>query len=149
MSFVRHLTAVGATTALLLSTGSLGAQAICSAPHSSPTLAQSGSLSTLPQGGGWIQFSAYGQRADQFFSPSGSRQSFLANSEFTTRSAFFTGAVGILDGVEIWAQVPVHNLRVQGQGGNRVRPPGKWTVRHGLDGIPVAGDPRGGGPGSG
>lgn len=108
----------GAIVVTLALAETLGAQAICSAPHSSPTLAQSGSLSTLPQGGGWIQLSAYGQRADQFFSPSGSRQSFLANSEFTTRSAFITGAVGLLDGVELWAQLPVHNLQVQGQGGD-------------------------------
>jgi len=34
---------------------SLSGQVICSAPHSSPTLAQGGSLSTLPVGGGWAQ----------------------------------------------------------------------------------------------
>ena len=114
----RPVATLGAVLLFLASGEALHGQAICSAPHSSPTLAQSGSLSTLPQGGGWIQLSAYGQRADQFFSPSGSRQSFLANSEFTTRSVFITGAVGVLDGVELWAQVPVHNLKVEGQGGN-------------------------------
>ena len=94
------------------------AQAICSAPHSSPTLAQSGSLRTLPAGGGWLQVSAYGQRATEFFSPGGNRQPFLADSEFNTRSVFVTGAVGVTTGFEIWAQVPVHFLDVNSAGGD-------------------------------
>ena len=61
----------------LLASPSLSAQAICSAPHSSPTLAQSGSLRTLPPGAGWIQASIFGQRATQFFDARGDRQPFL------------------------------------------------------------------------
>ncbi|MBT8395511.1 MAG: hypothetical protein HKO65_14210 [Gemmatimonadetes bacterium] len=96
----------------------LSGQAICSAPHSSPTLAQSGSLRTLPKGAGWIQVAAYGQRATDFFDPNGDRQAFLADSQFDTRSLFFTGAIGIVEGVELWAQVPVHNLNVESLGGD-------------------------------
>ena len=96
----------------------LSGQAICSAPHSSPTLAQSGSLRTLPKGGGWIQVAAYGQRATDFFDPNGDRQAFLADSEFDTRSLYLTGAVGLATGVELWAQVPVHNLDVESLGGD-------------------------------
>ncbi len=93
-------------------------QAICSAPHSSPTLAQSGSLRTLPIGAGWVQAAVYGQRATSFFNPDGDRQPFLADSQFDTRSVFITGAVGIRNGLEIWAQVPFHDLDVQSAGGN-------------------------------
>jgi len=96
----------------------LSAQAICSAPHSSPTLAQSGSLRTLPGGAGWLQVAGYGQRATQFFNPDGDRQPFLADSEFDTRSIYFTGAIGVTRGVELWAQLPVHNLDVQSAGGD-------------------------------
>ena len=94
------------------------AQAICSAPHSSPTLAQSGSLRTLPKGGRWLQLSAYGQRATRFFDPNGNRQPFLAGSEFDTRSLFLTGAIGVRSGFELWAQVPVHDLDVESAGGD-------------------------------
>jgi len=62
--------------------------------------------------------SAYGQRATQFFSPDGNRQPFLADSEFDTRSVFLTGAVGVWPGLELWAQLPIHNLDVEGAGGN-------------------------------
>jgi hypothetical protein len=102
----------------LLAPGPLLGQAICSAPHSSPTLTQSGSLRTLPTGGGWIQASVYGQQTDQFFSPEGDRTPFLANSEFLTRSVFLTGAVGVRDGLELWAQMTAHRLRVESAGGN-------------------------------
>lgn len=94
------------------------AQAICSAPHSSPTLAQSGSLSTMPAGAGWIQASVFGQRSTEFFNPLGDRQRFLAESQFDTRSFFLTGAVGVLPGLELWAQVPVHRLTVDSRGGS-------------------------------
>ena len=69
------------------------AQAVCSAPHSSPSLAQSGSIETLSGGAGWIQLSAYGQNADELYNPNGDAQPFLAGSEFTTRSGFLTGAL--------------------------------------------------------
>ena len=98
--------------------GALSGQAVCSAPHSSPTLANSGSLRTLPVGGGWIQGAVFGQQADQFFNTSGSRQPFLADSKFTTQSFFLTGAVGIATGLELWAQLPVHRLQVKSAGGN-------------------------------
>jgi len=115
----QHLFTCGALSlalAAMIPSPSTG-QAICSAPHSSPTLAQSGSLRTLPAGGGWVQVAAYGQQASQFFDPSGDRQPFLADSKFNTRSLFFTGAIGVLTGLELWAQVPVHNLDVEGAGG--------------------------------
>ena len=104
---LRTVLALGAA---LLSPVALAAQAVCSAPHSSPTLAQSGSIETLPAGAGWLQISAYAQNADEFFNPLGDRQPFLAASEFTTRSAFVTGAVGVVEGLEIWAQAPIHRL---------------------------------------
>lgn len=96
----------------------VAAQAICSAPHSSPTLAQSGSIRTMPAGAGWAQVSLYGQRATEFFNFLGDRQRFLARSRFDTRSVFATAALGVTDGVELWAQVPVHHLRVEAQSGS-------------------------------
>jgi hypothetical protein len=95
----------------------LWGQAVCSAPHSSPTLAQSGAIRTLPAGAGWIQLSLYRQRSGDFYNPLGDRQPFLAQSEFLTRSVFVTGAVGLVEGLELWAQVPTHRLGVESQSG--------------------------------
>jgi len=98
---------------LLLATtpARLAAQALCSAPHSSPTLGQSGALRTLPAGAGWAQISAYAQKSTRFFGPAGDIRPFLAETEFTTRSVFLTGAIGLLPGLELWAQIPAHRLR--------------------------------------
>ena len=93
------------------------AQAVCSAPHSSPMLSQSGAIRTLTPGAGWFQLSVYGQNATESFNPIGDRQPFIAGNQFRTRSAFVTGAVGVLAGVELWAQIPVHSLAVEGPAG--------------------------------
>lgn len=94
------------------------AQAICSAPHSSPTLTQSGAIRTMPQGAGWIQLSLSGQRATEGFNPRGERQDFIGGAEFVTRSAYVTGAYGVAEGLEVWAQLPVHRITVDGSGGS-------------------------------
>ncbi len=103
--------------ALAAAPSALSGQAICSAPHSSPTLAQGGSLRTMPAGAGWAQVSLYAQRATEFFNPLGNRQDFLADSRFDTRSAFITASVGVVEGVELWAQVPLHRLSVNATSG--------------------------------
>ena len=95
-----------------------GAQAVCSAPHSSPTLAQSGSIGTIPQGAAWLQVSVVGSRATESFGPFGGRVSFAGDSKFDTRSAYITGSVGVFEGFEIWGQVPLHRLTVDGPAGS-------------------------------
>ena len=59
------------TAVALLTPPATYAQAICSAPHSSPSLTQSGSIKTLPQGAGWLQVSLFRQQADESFNFSG------------------------------------------------------------------------------
>lgn len=97
----------------------LAAQAVCSAPHSSPVLASGQALRTLPPGAGWFQFSLFHQFSDRYFGTAGERRPFLAQGEVTTRSAYFTGAVGIVRGVDLWAQVPVLDVRYADQSGAR------------------------------
>jgi hypothetical protein len=94
----------------------LTAQAICSAPHSSPSLVRNGSMRTLEPGTGWLQVSLYRQQADESFNHLGDRQPFLANGRFDTKSVFLSGAVGLTRGVEFWAQLPVHNLNANSAG---------------------------------
>ncbi len=97
---------------------SLSGQAICTGPHSSPSLSQGGSITTLPPGGGWIQLSYYRQRFEQFYNQNGERQDFLASGNFLTRSVFLTASVGVFEGLDVWAQMPVHNLGVETQNSN-------------------------------
>jgi hypothetical protein len=115
---IRLLALVLAGSGLSSPQEEIDAQAICTAPHSSPTLAGTGILGTLPPGGGWLQASLFGQRATQIFSPDGNRHDFLADSRFDTRSLYLTGAYGLVKGLEIWAQVPFHRLRVESDGGD-------------------------------
>jgi len=97
----------------------LAAQAICSAPHSSPVLASGQALRTLPAGAGWFQISAFHQFSDRYFGIGGERRPFLAQGEVTTRSAYFTSAVGIVRGIDLWAQFPILDVRYADQTGAR------------------------------
>ena len=126
---VRHALGVTMTTRLSSLSGiavsalfpfALLGQVICSAPHSSPTLAQGGSISTLPVGGGWAQISLFRQRSVDFYDRSGDRQALLGQGEFLTRSVFLTAAVGVAEGLDLWAQMPVHRLGVESLGVNSV-----------------------------
>jgi len=109
-----EISALGAVAVLLLgaalSPQDASAQAICSAPHSSPTLASNGEIRMLPPGEGWIQLSGYGQRATERFDHLGAREPLLQTTQFQTRSVFVTAAIGLIEGVELWAQVPRHHL---------------------------------------
>ena len=80
---------------------SLSGQAICSAPHSSPTLSQGGSITALPPGGGWAQASFFRQRSLSFYNQNGDVQDFLAASDFLTRSVFLTASVGVIEGLDV------------------------------------------------
>lgn len=75
-------------------------------------------MGTLAPGAGWFQLSILGQRATEFFGTDGVKRGFIGGSEFETRSAFVTAAVGVADGMEAWAQLPVHLLRIEGGAGS-------------------------------
>lgn len=122
------------------------AQAICSAPHSSLTLAEGGSLAPLAPGVGWVQLSAAHQASSRLFGPGGVRQNFLANGEVRTTSLYVTSAFGVLPGLDVWAQIPLHTLSYRDQGGRRDRTgigDPRASIRigsgiAGLTGVPVA-----------
>ncbi|UCC26748.1 MAG: transporter [Gemmatimonadales bacterium] len=84
---------------------------MCSAPHAAPSLAASGSILVLEPGAGWIQLAARGVRSDRFFGAGGETHDLPAGT-VSTGSVYLTGAVGLVRGIELWAQVPVHHLRV-------------------------------------
>lgn len=118
----RHLTlgAFGALAiAVLAAAQPVRAQAVCSAPHSSPVLAGGGSIHTLAPHAGWVQASVLVQRSSKFFAPSGNRQAFLADGRVRTASLYLTGAIGIARGADAWAQIPLHDVEYEDVGGRR------------------------------
>lgn len=88
---------------------SLDAQAVCSAPHSSPTLSRAG-VGTLPFGSGWVQVTGYYTHSTEFFNSAGEIQPLLTGGRTSTSSIFVTAAGGIGQGLELWLQVPVHRV---------------------------------------
>jgi len=119
----RHLprTALAVIAVNLFIAQSAYGQAFCSAPHSSPVLAGGGSITTLAPGSGWIQASVVGQSSGAFFDPNGDRRPYLADGRVRTRSVYFTGSIGVFRGVDVWLQLPVHNLSFADQTGERER----------------------------
>jgi hypothetical protein len=89
----------------------LAGQAICAAPHSAPSLRPSGSLETIEPLTGWVQVAAFRQQATEFFNSQGDVRNLLADGKITTSSVFISSAFGITEGLEVWGQVPVHNLQ--------------------------------------
>jgi len=114
----RAVSAASLAFVALAAPSSATGQAICSAPHSSPTLLQGAGNRTLPTGAGWIQLSTAYNRAGESFNPFGDRQGFLAESVFRTRSAYLTAAYGLVRGLELWGQIPVHNLGTEATNGS-------------------------------
>ncbi len=121
-------------------------QAVCSAPHSSPVLAGGGSIGTLPPGEGWVQLSVFRQRSSEVFGTGGSRQPFLAGGRLRTQSVYLTGGIGVVGGVDLWAQLPLHDVSYADDGGARQRAgvgDPRFAVRvapqiAGITGIPLA-----------
>jgi hypothetical protein len=95
-------------------------QAMCSAPHAAPSLAASGSILVLEPGSGWFQVAARGVRSDRFFGAGGDTHQLPAGTA-STGSLYVTGAIGLVRGLEMWAQLPVHRLRVEDEVQTRER----------------------------
>ena len=75
----------------------------------------------LDPGAGWIQIAGRGVRSERFYGSGGATHDLPGVTDATTMSAYVTGAVGLITGLELWAQVPVHRLRVADEAQTRVR----------------------------
>jgi hypothetical protein len=84
-------------------------------------VSSSGSVLLPDPGAGWIQVAARGVRSARFYGAGGAVHDLPGGTEATTMSAYVTGAVGLVRGVEVWAQLPVHRLRVVDDAQTRVR----------------------------
>lgn len=138
---------LAAAWVLLSLTGTgASAQAVCSAPHSSPVLSGGGGIGTIPPGSGWIQISAFRQVSHGFFNSENERQPFLSSGRYRNNSAYVTAAAGLFPGIDIWAQLPLHAVRYADAGGQRSASGGgdpRASLRFspqlvGMDGVPVA-----------
>jgi hypothetical protein len=96
-------------------------QAVCSAPHSGPVVASGGQVGMLPPGAGWAQLNAAHQRTTTFFDHERDSRPLILDGVATTTSLYVSGAVGLVRGLEFWAQVPLHILRYEDNGGSRDR----------------------------
>jgi len=119
----RNFLALGSVAALATGIGArpVAAQAICSAPHSSPTLGGGNSIGTLPAGTGWVMLSALSLTTRSAFDSRGDRRALLADGRFRVSSAYLSAGVGLAPGVDIWGQVPFHSMRYVDVGGERSR----------------------------
>lgn len=75
---------------------------------------------TEAPGAGWAQLSVYHHRTDREFGPDGTVRRFFADGRAVTTSVFLTAAVGLVEGADAWVQAPVHRLRFDDAGGERV-----------------------------
>lgn len=131
-------------SAVSLGSGPLSAQAVCAAPHSSPTLSGLG-IGLVPPGAGWVQVTVYHGASTEFFGPDGRARPFLADARTSASSVFVTAAAGIVRGLEAWVQLPVHRLTYTDQTGELSRAglgDPRLSVRAGgalvgLTGVPV------------
>lgn len=137
--------ATAVSIAATVTASSLHAQAVCSAPHSSPTLSRAG-IGILPAGSGWVQVTGYYTRSTEFYDPNGNTRPLLTGGETSTSSMFVTAAGGIGRGLELWLQIPVHRVALEDHTGEvsriAVGDP-RISLRAGgaligLDALPVA-----------
>ncbi len=74
-----------------------------------------------PPGQGWVSASIYHQDTRRRFDSRGEERSLFADGHAITSSLYVTAAVGVISGVDIWAEMPMHRLRFDDAAGNRDR----------------------------
>jgi hypothetical protein len=113
-------TAVGAALLGLAAAPAAG-QGVCAAPHSTGSISSGASAGTLPSGAGRLQLSALRWVSDRFFGPGGEVRSLLSGGSVTTHSLYLAGTFGVLPGLEIHGELPVHDVTFRDQTGTRRR----------------------------
>jgi hypothetical protein len=99
----------------------LQAQAVCSAPHSGPVISNGAQAGTLEPFTGWFQLSIARQDTRTIYQHDRVARPLILDGEATTTSVYASASIGVLEGVEIWAQIPFHALSYTDNGGSRER----------------------------
>lgn len=71
-------------------------------------------------GEGWVEAAVFYHDTQRTYDQRGTERDIFAGGRAITRSIFFTAVTGVWDGVDIWVQIPVHSLRFDDAGGERV-----------------------------
>lgn len=63
-----------------------------------------------PPGSGWVQLALFHLDTTEEFGPDGERRELFADGHIVSTSLFVTAAAGIVPGVDVWGQIPLHRL---------------------------------------
>jgi len=72
-------------------------------------------------GQGWVSASIYHQDTRQRYDSRGDERALFADGHAITSSLYVTAAFGVISGVDIWTQMPIHRLRFDDAAGSRDR----------------------------
>lgn len=98
------------------------AQGCCSAaPSAGPGSVSGQGVGSLFPGQGWIQASVFSLNTDEQFGINGVEEAYINSGRLELQSFLLTGAVGLVIGLEVWAQGAVHSLEFRDAGGSLAR----------------------------
>ncbi|HSR42529.1 MAG TPA: hypothetical protein VLL48_10160 [Longimicrobiales bacterium] len=64
-----------------------------------------------PPGTGWVSLTAYHHDTRQRFDSRGDEQPFFAEGHAIATSLYISSAVGVVQGLDVWAEIPFHRLQ--------------------------------------
>ena len=98
------------------------AQGCCSAaPSAGPGSVSGQGVGSLFPGQGWIQASVFSLSTGEQFGITGVEETYFNEGHLDLQSFVLTGAVGLVTGLEVWAQGTVHSLEFRDAGGSLSR----------------------------
>ncbi len=98
------------------------AQGCCSAaPQAGPGSVSGQGVGSLFPGQGWIQASVFSLNTGEQFGVGGAEEAYINGGHLDLQSFLLTGAVGLVTGLEVWAQGAVHSLQFWDAGGSLAR----------------------------
>lgn len=94
-------------------------QACCSAaPQGAPGAVSGQGVGGLFPGQGWVQASVFSLDTRRQFGTDGSTEPYFADGRLQLESFLLTGAVGVVTGLEVWAQGAVHTAKYEDVAGS-------------------------------
>ncbi len=72
-------------------------------------------------GAGWVQADLYHHDTRRTFGTDGDPERIFADGHAVTTSLYLSAAVGVVRGVDVWAQLPLHRLVFDNAAGRRLR----------------------------
>jgi hypothetical protein len=95
------------------------AQGSCTVPHGSPATPTNSFVLTEEPGNGWVQLTLFHLNTRNQFDFEGTKREYFSDGHLITTSIITTLVVGVVRGVDVWAQLPLHTLSFAEQTGER------------------------------